>query len=98
VPFKAIADTPPFMRPGLRQPVISSAGRFVEGKNVEVLVSALINILRQSSASALLLGDGPLRGLAQLRLGDAGLAARCCCQGWFHPCGVISERRQCSFH
>lgn len=64
VPLQRILDVEPAMLdPALRldgRRIVLFAGRFDAQKNIEVLLTALIDIVQRAPASAILVGEGPL--------------------------------------
>jgi glycosyltransferase involved in cell wall biosynthesis len=84
-----IADLDGSPRPGLPTPRIVFAGRLHPEKGPDVLLDALA--LLPGAPTALLLGDGPMRGALDRQLGRLGLRDRVRMCGWEpRPSGAIA--------
>lgn len=80
----------PAWQPSSGAPRILFAGRFMEQKNPEHLVEALIR-LRGLPWACAMAGDGPLLESARQRVTDSGLAERFSFPGWVTPEQVLEQ-------
>jgi glycosyltransferase involved in cell wall biosynthesis len=96
LPFDEIAAASPAVPPNVAlrpdDAVVLFAGRFGSEKNVETLVHALAQLVHRPGTSAVLCGDGPLRGRVQQMIAAAGVAGRILTPGYVDPLWPLMKR------